>query len=94
MRLPVGDLPEADWHRCLDVNLTGVYLSAKAAIPAMRENGGGSIINLSSIYGIVGADVRAAYVASKGGVTNLTRGMALDYARRQYPSQLYLSRFR
>ncbi|RKU39033.1 short-chain dehydrogenase [Candidatus Poribacteria bacterium] len=80
MRLPVADLPEEDWHRCLDVNLTGVYLCAKAAIPAMRENGGGSIINLSSIYGLVGADVRAAYVASKGGVTNLTRGMALDYA--------------
>ena len=80
MRLPVGDLPEADWHRCLDVNLTGVYLCAKAAIPAMQRNGGGSIINLSSIYGLVGADVRAAYVASKGGVTNLTRGMALDYA--------------
>lgn len=80
MRLPVADLPEEDWHRCLDVNLTGVYLCAKAAIPAMRRNGGGSIINLSSIYGLVGADVRAAYVASKGGVTNLTRGMALDYA--------------
>lgn len=80
MRLPVADLPEADWHRCLNVNLTGVYLCAKAAIPAMQKNGGGCIINLSSIYGLVGADVRAAYVASKGGVTNLTRGMALDYA--------------
>ena len=78
MRLPVADLPEADWHRCLDVNLTGVYLCSKAAIPAMQKNDGGSIINLSSIYGLVGAGVRAAYVASKGGVTNLTRGMALD----------------
>ncbi len=81
MRLPVADLPEADWHHCLGVNLTGVYLCAKAAIPQMQKNGGGSIINMSSIYGLVGADVRAAYVASKGGVTNLTRGMALDYAR-------------
>ena len=80
MRLPVAELPEEDWHRCLDVNLTGVFLCAKAAIPAMQKNGGGSIINMSSIYGVVGADVRAAYVASKGGVTNLTRGMALDYA--------------
>ncbi len=80
MRLPVAELPEEDWHRCLDVNLTGVYLCAKAAIPAILKNGGGSIINMSSIYGVVGADVRAAYVASKGGVTNLTRGMALDYA--------------
>lgn len=81
MRLPVAELPEADWHRCLAVNLTGVYLCAKAAIPEMQKNDGGSIINMSSIYGIVGADVRAAYVASKGGVTNLTRGMALDYAK-------------
>lgn len=80
MRLAVAELSEENWHRCLDVNLTGVFLCAKAAIPAMRENGGGSIINMSSIYGIVGADVRAAYVASKGAVTNLTRGMALDYA--------------
>ncbi len=81
MRLPVAELPESDWHHCLAVNLTGVYLCAKAAIPAMQENGGGTIINMSSIYGIVGGDVRAAYVASKGGVTNLTRGMALDYAQ-------------
>ncbi len=81
MRLPVAELPEADWHRCLDVNLTGVFLCAKAAIPAMQKNDGGSIINMSSIYGIVGAEVRAAYVASKGAVTNLTRGMALDYAQ-------------
>ncbi len=80
MRLPVAELLEDDWHRCLDVNLTGVFLCSKAAIPAMQKNGGGSIINMSSIYGIVGADVRAAYVASKGAVTNLTRGMALDYA--------------
>ncbi len=81
MRLPVAELPEDDWHRCLDVNLNGVFLCAKAAIPAMQKNGGGVIINMSSIYGLVGADVRAAYVASKGAVTNLTRGMALDYAQ-------------
>lgn len=81
MRLPVDELPEDDWHRCLDVNLHGVFLCAKAAIPAMQKNKSGSIINMSSIYGLVGADVRAAYVASKGAVTNLTRGMALDYAK-------------
>lgn len=80
MRLPVAELAEEDWHRCLDVNLNGVFLCTKAAIPAMQKNGGGVVINMSSIYGLVGADVRAAYVASKGAVTNLTRGMALDYA--------------
>ena len=81
MRLPVAELPEEAWHRCLDVNLHGVFLCAKAAIPAMQKNGSGVIINMSSIYGLIGADVRAAYVASKGAVTNLTRGMALDYAK-------------
>ena len=73
----------------------GVYLCAKAAIPRNAEKtAGGSIINLSSIYGIVGAGVRAAYVASKGGVTNLTRGMALDYAEDNIRVKLHLPRLR
>ncbi len=80
MRLAVADLPEDDWDRCIDINLKGAYLGSKYAIPAMIANGGGSIINTASIYGIVGGPNRAAYVASKGGVVNLTRGMALDYA--------------
>ena len=80
MRLPVADLPEDDWDRCIEINLKGVFLCSKYAIPKMVKNGGGSIINMASIYGIVGGTTRAAYVASKGGVANLTRGMALDYA--------------
>ena len=80
MRLAVDDLPEEDWDRCIDINLKGAYLGSKYAIPAMLSNGGGSIINTASIYGIVGGPNRAAYVASKGGIVNLTRGMALDYA--------------
>ncbi len=80
MRLAVADLPEEDWDRCIDINLKGAYLGSKYAIPAMISNGGGSIINTASIYGIVGGLNRAAYVASKGGIVNLTRGMALDYA--------------
>ena len=80
MRLPVADLPEEDWDRCIDINLKGVYLCSKYAIPEMIKNDGGSIINMASIYGVVGGKTRAAYVASKGGVVNLTRGMALDYA--------------
>ena len=80
MRLPVVELSEEDWDRCIDINLKGVYLCSKYAIPEMIKNGGGSIINMASMFGIVGAKIRAAYVASKGGVANLTRGMALDYA--------------
>ena len=80
MRLAVADLPEEDWDRCIDINLKGAYLGSKYAIPAMMVNDGGSIINTASIYGIVGGPNRAAYVASKGGIVNLTRGMALDYA--------------
>ena len=81
MRLPVVELAEADWERCIDINLKGVFLCSKYALPEMIKNGGGSIINMSSIYGIVGARTRAAYAASKGGVANLTRSMALDYAK-------------
>jgi len=80
IRLPVVDLSEEDWDRNIDVNLKSVYLSSKYAIPRMIENGGGSIVNIASIYGIVGGRIRAAYAASKGGVVNLTRSMALDYA--------------
>ena len=79
-RLPVVDLSEEDWDRNIDVNLKSIYLSSKYAIPRMIENGGGSIVNIASIYGIVGGRIRAAYAASKGGVVNLTRSMALDYA--------------
>ena len=79
MRLPVTDLLEADWDRCIAVNLKGIYLCAKYSIPEIIKNGGGSIINMGSIYGLVGGETRAAYVASKGAVVNLTRGMALDY---------------
>ena len=80
IRLPVVDLPEEDWDRNIDVNLKSIYLSSKYAIPRMIENEGGSIVNIASIYGIVGGRIRAAYTASKGGVVNLTRSMALDYA--------------
>jgi NAD(P)-dependent dehydrogenase (short-subunit alcohol dehydrogenase family) len=79
-RLPVVDLSEEDWDRNIDVNLKSIYLSSKYAIPRMIKNGGGSIVNIASIYGIVGGRIRAAYAASKGGVVNLTRSMALDYA--------------
>jgi NAD(P)-dependent dehydrogenase (short-subunit alcohol dehydrogenase family) len=63
------------------INLDGVFLGIKHAIPAMRAAGGGSIINMSSIEGIVGDPQTAAYNASKGGVTILTKSAALYCAR-------------
>ncbi|MGQ7248102.1 SDR family oxidoreductase [Halomonas sp. V046] len=71
---------EEDWDRLMDVDLKGVYLCAKYAIPEMIRSGGGSIVNLASTISVVGIPDRAAYVASKGGVAALTRAMALDHA--------------
>lgn len=71
---------DEEWHRVLSVNLTGVFLMSRAAIPAIRRRGGGAIVNVSSAAGLVGWYDQAAYDASKGGVVNLTRSMGLDFA--------------
>ena len=64
------------------MNLTGTYLCARAALPALTNSGVGSIVNLASIYGLVGGSTGPAYAASKGAIVNLTRQMALDWAPR------------
>jgi NAD(P)-dependent dehydrogenase (short-subunit alcohol dehydrogenase family) len=61
------------------VNLKGVFLCSKHAIPVMKQSGGGAIVNVASTVSVVGIPDRAAYVASKGGVAALTRAMALDH---------------
>lgn len=76
----VTETREEDWDRVLDVNLKGIYLCSKHAIPHLINAGGGSIINLGSIAGFIGLNANAAYNASKGGVILLTKNMALDYA--------------
>jgi NAD(P)-dependent dehydrogenase (short-subunit alcohol dehydrogenase family) len=70
---------EEDWRRVIDVCLTGTFFGMKHAIPLMRETGGGSIINMSSIAAIVGLVDRAAYSAAKGGILSLTRAAAIDH---------------
>ena len=72
--------PPAEWRRVVDVNLTGTYLASRAALPALSASGSGSITNLASIFGLVGGSTSPAYAASKGGVANLTRQMALEWA--------------
>ncbi len=74
------DTSEEWWDRVMDTNLKSVYLVSREALPRMIERGGGSIINVSSQLGFVGAKNFAAYTASKGAVVNLTRSMALDHA--------------
>jgi meso-butanediol dehydrogenase / (S,S)-butanediol dehydrogenase / diacetyl reductase len=71
---------EEDWSRVMAVNLTGTFLVSRAAVPVLRRAGGGSIVNMGSYLGLVGLKHRAAYCASKGGVTLLTKAMALDHA--------------
>ena len=69
-----------NWNRVMDVNSTGIFLGMKSVIPEMRKTGGGSIINISSIYGLVGSVTSAAYHASKGSVRLATKAAALQYA--------------
>lgn len=71
---------EADWDRLLGVNLKGTFLVSRAVLPELRKAGGGVIINIGSVLGPVGMKQRAAYAAAKGGVTLLTKAMALDHA--------------
>ena len=76
----VVDLEESAWDRVMNVNVKGMYLSAKYAIPKMRLRGGGSIVNVSSTQAYVCRPNVAAYVAGKGAINALTRAMALDHA--------------
>ncbi|MCZ6678851.1 MAG: SDR family NAD(P)-dependent oxidoreductase, partial [Candidatus Poribacteria bacterium] len=82
--LIVGDvttIPEADWERCIDINLKSVYLVSRYAIPAMRQTNGGVIINTASTAGLSGGSGYSVYGASKAGIILLTQCMALDFAK-------------
>jgi NAD(P)-dependent dehydrogenase (short-subunit alcohol dehydrogenase family) len=78
----VLDTPESTWQRVMEINLKGVWLGCRSAIPALLASGGGSIINVASFVALVGAaTAQIAYTASKGGVLSLTRELAVEYAR-------------
>lgn len=74
--------PVDEWRRVLDVNLTGSFLVCRAVLPGMLERGTGTIVNVASAAGLVAFPGRCAYSASKGGVVQLTRSLAADYAAR------------
>jgi dihydroanticapsin dehydrogenase len=77
----VVELKDEDWERQIAVNLGGVYRMSKFAIPEMMKAGGGAIVNIGSIAGFLGYTGLAAYGASKGGVVQLTRNIAGDFAK-------------
>jgi len=77
---PVQDTTEEEWDKIFSINAKGVFLGTKAILNSMKATGGGSIINISSIYGLIGAPSAAAYQATKGAVRLLTKATASDYA--------------
>lgn len=76
----VDGVSEDEWDRVMTVNVKGPFLMSKAALKEFRKAGGGAIVNIGSVLGLVAMKDRAAYCASKGGVTLLTKAMALDHA--------------
>ena len=78
---PIERVSLATWRRIMTVNADGVFLGTRSALPAMRRSGGGSIINMSSVLGMVGTMHLAAYTASKGAVRYFTKCVALECAR-------------
>ncbi len=69
------------WNRVIAINQTGVWLGMKYAVPAMRQAGGGSIVNISSIAGLIGSGMATAYHGTKGAVRLLTKTAAVEYAK-------------
>lgn len=84
LRRPAVDLPRAEWDRVIDLNLTAVFLCARAAARHMLAGGGGAIVNIASIMGLSGGGLypNISYQASKGAVVNLTRALAVEWAPR------------
>ena len=80
-RTGVEETTVESWDQVMDINAKGVFLGTKVAIPEMRKAGGGSIINISSIYGIVGSGASSAYHAAKGAVRVFTKAAAIQYAK-------------
>jgi NAD(P)-dependent dehydrogenase (short-subunit alcohol dehydrogenase family) len=72
---------DEDWQKVIATNLTGTFLVSRAALPLLRNAGGGSIVNIGSVLGLVARKERAAYCAAKAGVSGLTRAMAVDHAK-------------
>jgi NAD(P)-dependent dehydrogenase (short-subunit alcohol dehydrogenase family) len=77
---PLMETSDADWSRVIEVNLTGPFLCTKAAVPLMREGGGGAIVNITSISAVRASTLRSAYGTSKAGLAHLTKQLAVELA--------------
>lgn len=92
-RAPAEEMTLDQWNRVIDIDLKGVFLCDREAGRYMLANGGGSIINMSSIIGIVGNTTgNSNYAAAKGGVSSLTKVMAVEWAQRGIPGQRHCAR--
>ena len=89
-RLPVHELPVEDWDHVMNVNLRGLFLCTKYALPSMLERGTGCIINISSGAGVVGPPNRSAYAASKHGVMGFTKTLVAEYLHKGVRSHVIL----
>jgi 2-deoxy-D-gluconate 3-dehydrogenase len=81
IRKPPQDLSAADWHAVMDTNLTSAFLCCKAAYPEMKKAGAGKILNNGSMMSIFGGSLQSAYAASKGGMVQLTKSLAVAWAK-------------
>src|SRR6266481_3006034 len=81
IRKPPESYTAAEWHAVLDINLTGALFCSQAAYPVMKQAGGGKIINIGSMYSIFGTSYGAAYAASKGAIVQLTKSLAIAWAK-------------
>jgi NAD(P)-dependent dehydrogenase (short-subunit alcohol dehydrogenase family) len=77
---PLLETSDDDWNRVLAVNLTGPFICAKAAVPPMRDHGGGAIVNITSISAVRASTLRSAYGTSKAGLAHLTKQLAVELA--------------
>jgi NAD(P)-dependent dehydrogenase (short-subunit alcohol dehydrogenase family) len=80
--IELADVKSDEWNRVISINLTAMFFAMRAEIPAMLANGGGSIINMSSVAGVVAQVGQAAYITSKHGVIGLTKAAAVEYSAR------------
>jgi 2-deoxy-D-gluconate 3-dehydrogenase len=81
IRKPLQELTLDEWRRVLDTNLTSAFLASRAVYPVMKAQGGGKIINIGSMMSIFGGAILPVYGASKGGIVQLTRSLAVGWAR-------------